>query len=56
MWYEPLPVASAWQVNVTLRMAPDAAGGADGVALVVHADPRGPAAVGSDGSSLGVSW
>ncbi len=48
----PVNVAGGFETSFRFRIT--AAGlGADGMAFVIHNDPRGPAALGGDGSTLG---
>ncbi len=46
-------VVNGFDTTFTFRMANPGGGGADGMAFVVHNDPRGDTAIGADGSEMG---
>jgi hypothetical protein len=50
--YAVSPFAS-WTAAFTLSLSAPIAGGADGAAFVIHADPRGAATLGAAGGALG---
>ncbi|MDP6537962.1 MAG: L-type lectin-domain containing protein [Planctomycetota bacterium] len=52
-WYDtPVTVRGGFETTFEFQITSTAGGGADGMALVIHNDPRGTAALGSPGGSL----
>ena len=49
----PLPESPAIVLQLNFRITPAGGEGADGMALVLHSDPRGSRALGGGGSDLG---
>ena len=52
--FAPSNVEKLFQMSIGYRVYGDSAGSADGMAFVMHQDPRGDAALGGPGGNLGV--